>query len=399
MSTSKPNTKKLGSASKDSSLGHKSAVSGVAKLHKEQLHSWVTVDTQAIVANVQFLTKRAKQYDKDFMVMVKADAYGHGIVEISRLVEELGTRFLGVASIEEGVTVREHGIHTPILLFTEPSAADLPLLAEYRIIPVVSSLHFLDTVVNRPTNQSTPFHLKINSGLNRYGLKPHDLPEALTILSGPRPALEGMLTHYSTGEDTRVTEQEFNVFWDAVGRIRDAGHNPRHIHASNSAATAWFNEAKTNLVRLGMATYGLQPDSARLLPLRPALSWYARLTSISRISKGEKVGYGGSWKAERDSTVGVISVGYSDGFRRTPRHQQYVLCRGEHLPIIGHVMMNHAIVDLTATQNVLKVGDEVVLAGQQESANISLEVIAEQLGTTNEEVATTISSRLQRYYV
>lgn len=369
-------------------------------LPKEHLHSWLTIDMGAIARNITFLSECAKRNGKDFMLMVKADAYGHGLLEAAQLGESLGAVSLGTATLEEAVNLRQHNVQSPILLFTEPSIDAIPLLRRYHITPVVGSLPFLQAVVDTPDPgpRALPFHLKINSGLNRYGFNPAELPKVLAVMP-VSSALEGVATHYSSGDNPRKTRKEFELFWDAVKLIRNAGHAPQYIHASNSAATAWFNESHTNLVRLGMAAFGLQPTDTKQLPLVPALSWHTRLTALSRIAQGERVGYGGTWRADREGLIGVMPIGYSDGFRRTPNHQRYVLCRGKQLPIIGNVMMNHTILDLTDAHEQLAVGDEIVILGHQGTEHLSLEMIAQQLGTSNEEVATSISARLQRFYL
>ncbi|HSX36330.1 MAG TPA: alanine racemase [Patescibacteria group bacterium] len=368
-------------------------------LPKQYLHSWVDIDTQAITKNIQFLADCAKKNGKDFMLMVKADAYGHGLVEVSQLAEQMDAVFLGVANLEDVMTLRREGIKTPVLLCTEPSPDNLPLLQKHSVVPVVGSLPFLKAVMSFNRKSTLGFHLKINSGLGRYGFSPEAMPEVLAALGDTAPALQGVLTHYSSADNPQKTKQEFDRFWQAFELIQNAGHTPRYIHASNSAATAWFDESQTNLVRLGLSAYGLQPSDTKLLPLAPTLRWCTRLTSISHAAKGDRAGYGGTWVAEQDSVIGVMSLGYSDGFRRTPRHQEYVLCGGKRLPIIGNVMMNHTILDLTDVHKELAVGDEIVVVGSQGSEQLTLEKVAEQLGTSNEEVVTTISPHLPRFYI
>jgi len=367
-------------------------------LDKKYLHSWVDVDTGAIADNIRFLAERAKRYKKEFMLMVKADAYGHGLLEISRLAEGLGSVFLGVSSLEEAITLRENGIQAPVLLFSQPPLDSLPLLREHRIVPAVGSLPLLRALIEQ-TGGALPFHIKINSGLSRYGFDEADMPEVLKLVKTRPENVQGILTHYSCGDDAEQTRREFDHFWNAVGQLRKAGCTPRYTHASNSPATAWFDETQTNLVRLGLAAYGLQPSDARELPLKPALSWYTRLSAVSRLPKGKRVGYGGNWEAARDSVVGVMHVGYSDGFRRGPQPQQYVLCRGQRLPVIGRVMMNHAILDLTDAADQPEIGDEIVIVGRQGTERLSLEMVGAQIGTSNEEVVTNISAHLQRFFL
>jgi alanine racemase len=225
------------------------------------------------------------------------------------------------------------------------------------------------------------------------------VPDVLSLLESYHATTCGLLTHYSSATNNPAqTKQEYELFLSVVQKFREAGHIPKYVHASNSAATVWHEEQETNLVRLGLAAYGLQPNSERPLDLKPVMSWSTRLVAVAPLAAGQRVGYGGRWVAERKSTIGIIPVGYSDGLRRSPHRQQYVLGSGRKLPIIGDPMMNHTAIDLTHIKKDFKVGEEIVILGTQGAETITSEMIADSLGTINEEVVTTISSLIIRYY-
>lgn len=369
------------------------------KLHNIEIdHSWVDLDIHALRHNIELLGGMAQSKSKAYMLMVKANAYGHGLVEIASLMQKTDIQYLGVGHIQEALLLRQSKITSPILLFTEPPVEAIPLLYRHKITVIVSSIYFLRQLLDTEMMLLPLFHIKINTGLNRFGLQYDEISKACQLLAIKGATPEGILTHYSSAADNpSQTEKESALFQAALQLFKNTGQRPRFIHASNSAATAWHTEPYTNLVRLGLAAYGLQPNPERPLPLRPVMSWHTRLVAIRKISADEKVGYGGSWAARRESTIGVIPVGYSDGLRRGPKHQKFVLLHEQHFPLLS-VMMNHAIIDLTDAQYTPHIGNMVTLLGKQGGKALLAEDIADALGTINEEVATTVSPLLPRRF-
>lgn len=361
--------------------------------------TWIEIDEQVIASNIRTLAGMARKRGQDFMLMVKANAYGHGLVEMSLLAQKEGAKFLGVTEIEDAILLRSEGVTAPILLFGEPRPERIPELFEYSVTPVVASLSFLDEFA-RQADKPTKLHLKVNTGLNRFGVSPDDMDAFIKLLSAhPQLQLEGMLTHYSAADhDLEATKRQLKSFMDCVQKCKQAGFAVPIIHASNSAGTAWMDEQHTNLVRLGLSAYGLQPANDKHIDVAQSFTWKARLIAVSTVKKGGKVGYGGAWTAERDSRIGVVSIGYYDGFRRGPSNFGFVLCRGVKVPIVGRVMMNHTMVDLTDISGDVSVNEEVVLIGEQAGQRITFEEAGEHAGTINEEVATAIRDTILRVY-
>lgn len=363
---------------------------------KELLESWIEINTAALTDNITYLAAIAQRHKKESMLMVKANAYGHGLLGCARIAETLGMKFLGVTHLQEAVHLRKSGITMPILLFCDPTTAYLEILRQYSITTVVSHLESLKILCADPS-PSIIFHIKINTGLNRYGFTPAQIPEILQLLKVFHKTPQGILTHYSSAANDLVqTGNELKIFTKAVELFRQAGHCPTYVHASNSAANIWLTEDTTNLVRLGLAAYGLQPNPARNLPLSPVMSWKCRLSVINSVAVGAAVGYGGSWIAPRRSRIGIIPVGYSDGLRRSPQHQTYLLGGGARLPIISEVMMNHTFIDLTDAPGTLSIGDVITLLGVQGEDCLGPELIASQINTINEEVVVGLSPEIPR---
>lgn len=369
-------------------------------MSKVSLHSWIEIDLSAIRYNIGFLRQTSHARNKQFLLMVKANGYGHGAAKVAIIAQELGASFVGVAHAEEALELRDTGVTGPILLFAEPlSSAELTLLKQFRITPTISSYTTLSKLAPDIARLGMPFHLKFNTGLNRFGFDAHEVEALFACLQNHSLTPEGLITHYSSATDNHErTKRELSEFQKLLTLFQDAGHAPTYIHASNSAATVWLPEDATNLVRLGLATYGLQPSRARQMKIRSALTWKTRIVAIKSLKKGDTLGYGKQWKASSPMTMAIISIGYSDGFRRSPYTQQYVLCRGKQAPVLGSPMMSHSFIDVTAIANKIEVGDEVVIIGKQGREHISAELIAEQQQTTNEEVLTAISSRINRKY-
>lgn len=362
-------------------------------------NSWIEIDTAALKKNLAYLTDIAKQHGKTSLLMVKANAYGHGLVPVARLAEKEGIYALGIASLEEARQLREAGIVIPLLLFSElVTPAQVQALVTYSVTPVVGNRGYLEQILSLKKTTNIDFHIKFNSGLNRHGFNLVEAPMVIEILRRSQAVPGGILTHYSSAtSDPERTQAESDAFIDVVAQFTKAGLNPRHIHASNSAAVMWHNETSTNLVRLGLAAYGLQPSNDRHAKLYPCFTWKSRLTSIRIIKKGERVGYDGAWTAVRATRLGVVPVGYSDGLRRGPIHQEYFVGNENKLPVIASIMMNHTLLDLNEAPNI-QIGEEVIILSNQKKHNLTAEQIAEQIGTSNEEVVTSIRASMPRYY-
>jgi alanine racemase len=252
----------------------------------------------------------------------------------------------------------------------------------------------------RPASGTVPVHVKVDTGMARLGLAPHEvLPFVERLASLPGIDVEGIFTHFSTAEnpDQTYTHWQLDQFNQALSQLTRAGLRPRLVHAANSAATLTLPASHFDLVRVGIALYGLAPGPEVPLPagIRPAVQWKTQVAQVRCLPPGAFVGYGNTYRTERAQSIATIPVGYADGFRRAPLHWPYVLVRGQRVPIVGRVSMDQTMLDVTGVPGVRQ-GDEVVLIGRQGDAEITVDQVAAALGTINYEVVSEILARVPR---
>ena len=367
--------------------------------------AWGEVDLDAVRANVRTLARRAAP--AQLLAVVKADAYGHGAVPVARAALEAGASWLGVALVEEGAALRRAGIDQPILVLSEPPPEAAGAVVAGRLTPVVYTEVGIEAlakaVAEAPPDQPLPVHLKVDTGMHRVGCRPEDAI-ALADALGARPelVLEGICTHFAVADEPHRPEtltqlREFNALLDAL----DArGTRPPIVHAANSAALLAFPESRFDLVRVGIALYGVAPAPrlAESIPLEPVLSLRARVTYVKTLPVGTGLSYGLRYTLERTSRVATVPVGYADG---VPRNLGIrggdVLIGGRRHPIAGAVTMDQLMVDVGDAP--VEVGDEVVLLGAQGEDQIKAAEWAERLGTIAYEIVTGIGPRVPRRYV
>lgn len=366
--------------------------------------SWIEIDTQAIRDNLVTLSDSATAKNMQSLLMVKANAYGHGMEQVARIANASHIHMLGVSFLTEALALRKAGISLALLIVNHAPTRHLQDLADNAIATTVYSVSYLKTLDNwtRTHEQPLTVHIKINTGLNRFGFRENELRDIIEILrTNKLLVVAGIYTHYSMADSNEaLTQSQYEHFLEAVRVFTETGITIPLIHASNSAGLGWANNNHTNLVRLGLAAYGLQPASAKDYPdrLKPSLTWKARVLAVNTINAGDFVGYGKVWAAPRQSVIAVIGVGYSDGIRRDSKGR-CVLIAGQKAPIIGNVMMNHAMIDITDIKGEIIEGSIVTLIGTDNGAVMSLEEIASSQGTINEEIVTMISPMIPRIYI
>jgi alanine racemase len=365
--------------------------------------SWAEIDLSAITANVVNL-KALTERGTLFMAVVKADGYGHGAVRAARAALGGGTDWLGVATIAEGMQLRKAGISVPIMLLSEPPEAAIPLLLEHELTPAVTTREFavaLGTWASEHGTQAS-YHLKVDSGMNRIGVRAEDVAQFARGLSGfPGLRLEGTFTHFATADvpgDWEVSRQ-FERFCDALEEMRTEGVNPGTVHAANSPATILYPETHLDMVRCGLSIYGLYPSPAArdYVELRPARSVKARVTLVKRVGMGESVSYGFTWTAVAPTVVATLPLGYADGVHRAASNEITVLVGGKRCRQIGRVCMDQLMVEVPRGVDVSR-GDEVVVVGEQGGERVTLEDLAEAAGTINYEMTCAFGMRLERVY-
>lgn len=366
-------------------------------------YAWIEIDTAAIAHNVATLKSRIP-HETLLMAVVKADAYGHGVGEVARSVIAAGADRLGVATVDEAIELREAGFTAPVQLLSEPPIEAVEVLVEHAIIPALTTREFARALSQAAVSaQATArFHLKIDSGMSRIGVRAEEAPEFVSWLKGvPALDMEGAFTHFATADvpDDEGFDRQLERFQTAIAELRTEGLRPRIVHAANSAATILHPETHFDMVRPGVALYGMHPSDATYgaIDLAPAMSIKARVSYVKTVAPGEGVSYGLTWHAATPTTVATIPLGYADGVHRVLSNKMIVLIGGQRCRQIGRVCMDQLMAEIPAGAHV-SVGDEVVLVGSQGDESISMDELAEQGGTINYELACGFSRRMTRYY-
>jgi alanine racemase len=358
------------------------------------------VDLEAIAHNVRRVVEMVGP-QVAVLAVLKADGYGHGMVRVARTALNNGARYLGVASVNEGALLRQSGISSPILVLGFTPAWQARELVLNNLSGTVFDLDVAQAIgrASRELDRPVSVHVKVDSGMGRLGLLPDEvLPFVLGLRQVPGLMLEGIFTHFSVADsDQAYTRWQLGRFRSVLEALAGAGIQFRLVHAANSAAILTLPESHFNLVRPGIALYGLQPSDQVRLPddFRPALSFKTQVAQVKRLPAGSYVSYGNTYRTAGEQRIAVLPVGYADGFRRTPRHWGEVLVRGQRAPIVGRVCMDQTMIDVTAIPEVRQ-GDEVVLIGEQGDERITAEDVAERLGTVNYEVVSEILARVPR---
>jgi alanine racemase len=351
--------------------------------------TWAEVDLGAVRHNVRALRGRA---GVPLMAVVKADAYGHGAVPVARAALEAGADTLAVVTVEEGAELRTAGIGAPILVFTDLPPDRLPLARQHGLAVTAHSLESARRITAVPGLSA---HLKVNTGMNRWGVEPSEVGGARKILAG---RLAGVYTHFASADsDARETRRQIGRF-DAV--LADQPFGGLTVHAANSAALLWHPGSRYDLVRPGVALYGLHPRGDEGDPaeegLRPALALKSYVAGTRRLLPGEGVSYGLTYRAEGPTLAATVPVGYAEGYRRALSGRGYALIRGSGRPLLGRVTMDACVFGVDEG---VEVGDEVVLLGGQGDEGVSAEELGRLAGTINYEVTTGINPRrVERSY-
>lgn len=365
-----------------------------------ELHSnWVEVDLAAVQHNVHFIREHT---GVQVMAVVKANAYGHGAVQVAQAALEAGAGWLGVARANEAMELRRAGLDCSILLLGYTPSGRVEEMIENRVSMTVWDAGQVRSIsaAARRRGKRVGLHIKVDTGMSRLGAQPENTPElARELAANPQIRFEGIFTHFARADETTpsLTDDQEQRFRQLLEGLDTLGLRPPVVHAANSAASLTRPSAYFNLVRLGIAIYGLHPSPECLLPpaFRPALSWKAVLSQVKTIPPGRGVGYGHKYTTSGNERIGTLPVGYADGFRRVGGNQ--VLVGGQHVPVVGGVCMDQIMVQLDGVPEA-RAGDEVVLIGKQGAAEITAEEVAGAWGTINYEVTCAIGARAPRFY-
>jgi len=363
--------------------------------------TWVEIDLEAIGRNVRRVAQIVGP-EVDILAVLKADGYGHGALKVARTALNNGATWLGVACLGEALTLRQVGVDAPILNlgFTPAWQAREALLHDVTTTLFSPGVAEALSRAAGQVGRTARVHVKVDTGMGRLGLLPEEVvPFAQSIANLPGLQIEGIFTHMSDADDADLeyTDWQLERFQQVLDELKQWGLLPPRIHAANSATILRVPAGRYNMVRLGIAMYGLAPSPAVALPegFQPALSFKCQVAQVKELPTGSYLSYGRTFRTERPSRIAVIPVGYADGFRRAPHHWGEVLVRGRRAPIVGRVCMDQTLLDVTDIPGVRQ-GDEVVLIGRQDDDEITVDEVARRLGTINYEVVSEILARVPR---
>lgn len=330
--------------------------------------------------------------------VVKADAYGHGAVEVGRALEEAGTEMLGVATVEEAVELRDYGIEIPIVLLGGIRPGEAAVAVEHGLTPCVFSLEVAEAMDREAgkAGKKARYHLKMDTGMTRLGIRPEEADAFLPKLAGfGNIEMEGALTHLASAftESPEYTQSQLGAFENMVGKLSAHGFSPRYVHTANSASILRYPESHMNLVRPGIMLYGSGGSGSHAL--KPVMTLKTRIIQIRRVPEGTPVSYGGTFVTGRPSLIATLPIGYADGYMRRLSNRASVSVRGSRAPVAGAVCMDLITIDVTDVPGV-SVGDEVVLFGDD---LVSVDELARSADTISYELLSITGKRVPRRYL
>lgn len=359
--------------------------------------NWLEIDRRVLQSNMTKLRKWLGQEVK-VMAVVKANAYGHGLVPVAEAFARGGADYFAVANLEEAIALRKAGIRLPILVLGYIEAEGIHELFEYDVIPSIYNLEIARTISHLAQRHGKPIrvHVKIDTGMHRLGFFPGEFLELLPELGHlPGIEVEAIYSHFANVPDREYSEQQYRSMMDVLFRLQRLKSKIPMVHMANSQATFLFSKARFDMVRVGRVLYG---STAYADDLLPSLSFKTRVGSIKVLPKGVCVGYGSTYTTSKETRVAVLSVGYADGYGRHLSNKGVVLVRGRRCPVIGRICMNQTMVDVTVMGD-LRAGEEVVLVGEQAEDRVTIEEIAAKMETTAYEVMARIPEHVPRIYL
>lgn len=366
----------------------------------------VSISLDAITRNFQQIRRLIAPSTK-ILAVIKADAYGHGAIPVAQTLQHLGVFGFGVASVMEGIALRENHIHCPILVMGPLLPEHLSEIIHYQLTPVVSRAEIVQQLIGLLSSRTTPFpiHLKVDTGLHRLGLEIDQALSLLSTLSLSTPFIEiqGLLSHFADADnqDPTLTNVQIQKFLAFIDQAKQSGVQPPILHMANSAGILFHPTAHLGMVRPGLMLYGYAPRqeySSHSLILEPVMQATTYVAHLRSLQPGEIVGYNALFRTRRPSQIAVLPVGYTHGFPRHLTGVGHVLLKGEQAPIIGKICMDMMMVDVTDIPHPT-VGDEVMLLGKQGTREITAEDHAGWLKTIPYEVLCGIGGKGNRIYL
>lgn len=366
----------------------------------DQHATWVEIDLEAIEGNIGYFLQHT---GKQFMAVVKAEAYGHGAIQIAKIARGAGASWLGVARAGEALELRAAGLDGPILILGWSPLKRMETLINEGIsltfwsdVQLAQISHAANTVGTHAN-----VHLKIDTGMSRVGATASEATRLVQeVENRSNVHLEGVFTHLASADepDQSTSDSQVRVFHALQQDLEKAGLRPDLVHCANSAAALRNPKTWYDLVRVGIGMYGLHPSDTCQLPevVKPGLAWKSSLAQVKVLPPRQGISYGHTYSTSSEERIGTIPVGYADGFRR--HEENKVLVGGKQVPVVGRVTMDQIMVQIDAVPTA-QPGDEVVIIGSQEGTRISAEDVADRWGTINYEVTSAISQRVPRVYI
>ncbi len=365
--------------------------------------TFVSVDLNALAQNLAHVRRLAPR--SEVLAVVKANAYGHGALELTRTLQHLAVHRFGVATVDEGIALRQAGIHDPILVMGATVPAQFAELVAQRLTPVLYRTDLIPAFAAHVRSGSSPYpvHVKVETGMGRLGVSPHevlDLLERTEFRAALR--LEGLMTHLADADNREKdhTQSQLARFQSALDRLQQRGLTIPLVHAANSAGIIKYPTSLYSLVRPGIMLYGYHTLSTDTPTpeLRPILSWKATIAHLHSIQVGDSVSYNRTFIAARRSKIAVLPVGYADGYNRLLSNRGVVLIGGQRAPVVGRVCMDMTMVDVTDVPGV-QIGQEAILIGQQGQERITAADLAAWQQTIPYDVLCAIGQRVPRHHL
>ncbi|MFY7935314.1 MAG: alanine racemase [Candidatus Nanopelagicus sp.] len=364
------------------------------------------INLNAIASNLKFIKGKT---NAQLLAVVKADAYGHGLIPISKSVIEAGANWLGTALLEEAIALRESGIKVPIIAWLTPCGEDFKSAINLNIDLSISSLEVLNEIIDSSAQlgKKPRLHIEIDTGMSRGGVGDDwdsFVGEVSKLVKDDKISLVGVWSHFARADEPleKMNSQQLSIFTDRVTKLINSGITPEFLHIANSAAALTFKDSHKNIIRWGIGLYGLSPDVNNIgdsisIGLKPAMKLKAKLNLVKKVKAGSTVGYGATAVVTQDTKLGVVTLGYADGIPRNANNLAGVFVCGKRAPLIGRVSMDQFVVDL-GIESLAKTGDEVIVFGAGNDGEYTIDEWAKACGTINYEIVTRIGPRVPRIY-
>jgi alanine racemase len=380
--------------------------------------TWAEIDLNAYAHNIRELRKKTRA-DAMLMAVVKANGYGHGAAEVARVALQNGAEWLGVARINEAINLRKAGLEAPILILGYTPADSVRRLIDFDLTQTIYTYDNASAFSKRALKlgKKISVHIKVDSGMGRLGMVAHALlPDKTIREANPDPFetiaeinglkgldVQGVFTHFATADsaDKSYANRQLDIFLDFLQQLEQSGLRPPLRHAANSAALMELPASHLDMVRPGIATYGLYPSDEvdrEGVMLRPVMALKSRIINLKKVTAGFNVSYGITYRTDRPTTIATVPIGYADGLNRLFSSRGQMIVRGQPVPIVGRVCMDLTMLDVG---NLPDVGmeDEVVIFGRQDTACITADELASELNTINYEIVSSVMARVPRVYV